>query len=97
MRILRPVVLILLMAVLDTGQHFGLRGTVALKFVCDDHTTLSRYLDPKTGLSADEADAYALTHSELAAFRSEIEAGHGLVKQASLRRILNLISSESST
>jgi hypothetical protein len=38
MRILGPIVLILLLAMLDTWQHFGLRGTVALQFVCDDHT-----------------------------------------------------------
>ena len=37
MRILGSVVLILLLAVLDTGQHFGLRGTIAFQFVSDNY------------------------------------------------------------
>jgi cobalt-zinc-cadmium efflux system outer membrane protein len=49
-------------------------------------SSLSRYFDPKAGLSADEAVAYALAHNgELAAVRHEIEAARGLVQQASLR------------
>ena len=49
-------------------------------------SSLSRYFDPKAGLSADEAVAYALTHNgDLAAVRHEIEAARGLVQQASLR------------
>ena len=37
MRILRAVVLIFLLAVFDTWQHFGLRRTITLQLVCDDH------------------------------------------------------------
>src|SRR5688572_26500287 len=49
-------------------------------------SSLSHYFDPKAGLSADEAVAYALAHNgELAAVRYEIEAARALVKQASLR------------
>ncbi len=49
-------------------------------------SSLSRYFDPKFGLSADEAVAYGLAHNgELAAVRHEIEAARGLVQQSSLR------------
>ena len=49
-------------------------------------SSISRYYDPSTGTSADDAVLYALSHNgELAAFRSEIEAARGLVQQAALR------------
>ena len=49
-------------------------------------SSISRYYDPRTGLSADDAVVYALSHNgELAAFRSEVEAARHLVQQASLR------------
>ncbi|CAN5796947.1 TolC family protein [soil metagenome] len=49
-------------------------------------SSISRYFDPKTGLTADEAVAYALAHNgELAAVRHDVEAARGLVQQASLR------------
>lgn len=49
-------------------------------------STISRYYDPATGMSADDVVAYALAHNgELAAVRSEVEAARGLVQQASLR------------
>jgi hypothetical protein len=38
MRILGSVVLILLLEVLDTREHFGLRRTVTSQPVCDDYT-----------------------------------------------------------
>ncbi|MEP6741388.1 MAG: TolC family protein [bacterium] len=48
--------------------------------------SLTRYLDPKNGMSADEAVAFALAHNgELLAAREEIEAARGLIKQASLK------------
>jgi hypothetical protein len=37
MGILRSVVLILLLAVLDTGQHFRLGGTIAFQSVSDNY------------------------------------------------------------
>src|SRR5882724_13227194 len=48
--------------------------------------SLSRYLDQTTGMTADEAVAYALTHNaELEATRKEIDAAKSMVKQARLR------------
>ena len=38
MRILDPVVLPLVLAVLDTGHELLLRRVVALQLVCDEHT-----------------------------------------------------------
>jgi len=62
------------------------QGTSALLGQQKPQSSLSQYYDPKTGLSADEAVAYALTHNgELAAVRHEIQAARGLVQQASLR------------
>lgn len=52
----------------------------------NEPATLIRYLDPASGMTADEAVAYALAHNgELQAARKEIEAAGGLVKQARLR------------
>jgi cobalt-zinc-cadmium efflux system outer membrane protein len=49
-------------------------------------SSISRYYDHSTGLSADDAVLYALSHNgEVAAFRSEVEAARGLVQQAALR------------
>ena len=49
-------------------------------------SSLARYYDQSSGLSADDAVVFALAHNgELAAFRSEIEAARALVQQASLR------------
>ena len=48
--------------------------------------SLSRYFDARTGMTADEAVAYALSHNpELLAVRKEIDAARALVKQAALR------------
>lgn len=48
--------------------------------------TLSRYFDSQSGMTAEEAVAYALAHNaDLSAARKEIEAARALVKQASLR------------
>lgn len=62
------------------------QGTSAMLAQQKPQSSISRYYDPKTGLSADEAVAYALAHNgELAAVRNEVEASRGLVQQASLR------------
>jgi cobalt-zinc-cadmium efflux system outer membrane protein len=75
-----------LQATMLTGTCLG-QDTSTLLAQQKPQSSISRYYDPKTGLSADEAVAYALTHhGELAAFRSEIDAARGLVKQASLRK-----------
>ena len=65
------------------GPHvFGQDGVQ----VTNQPPTLSRYFDPKSGMTADEAVAYALSHNaELLAARQEIEAARALVRQASLR------------
>lgn len=48
--------------------------------------SLDRYFDPKTGITADEAVAFALEHNaEILAVRKEVEAARALVKQAALR------------
>jgi cobalt-zinc-cadmium efflux system outer membrane protein len=48
--------------------------------------TLSRYFDPKSGMTAEEAVAYALAHNaDLLAARKEVDAARALVKQAALR------------
>jgi cobalt-zinc-cadmium efflux system outer membrane protein len=48
--------------------------------------TLSRYFDPKSGMTADEAVRYALSHNaDLLAVRKEIEAARALVRQAASR------------
>ncbi|HEU4637598.1 MAG TPA: TolC family protein, partial [Candidatus Binatia bacterium] len=62
------------------------QGTSPMPAQQNPQSSISRYYDRSTGLSADEAVVYALAHNgELAAFRSEIEAARGLVQQASLR------------
>lgn len=48
--------------------------------------SVSRYLDQTSGMTADEAVAFALTHNaELEAMRKEVDAAKALVKQARLR------------
>lgn len=62
------------------------QGTSATTAQQNPQSSLSRYYDPSTGLSSDDAVVYALAHNgELAAFRSEVEAARALVEQASLR------------
>jgi cobalt-zinc-cadmium efflux system outer membrane protein len=79
-------IMLALQAAIATSTALG-QETSALLAQQKSQSSISRYYDPKTGVSADEAVAYALTHNgELAAFRSEIEAARGLVKQASLRK-----------
>ncbi|HLA10835.1 MAG TPA: TolC family protein [Pyrinomonadaceae bacterium] len=52
----------------------------------DQPTSLSRYLDPKNGMTAHEAVSYALSHNaDLLAARKEIEAARALVRQAGFR------------
>src|SRR3989442_6031114 len=50
------------------------------------NSSLTKYFDPQTGMTADQAVAYALEHNaELQAARKEIDAASALVKQAALR------------
>ncbi len=49
-------------------------------------SSLTKYLDPPTGITVEQAIAHALEHNgELLAARKEIDAATGLVKQAALR------------
>jgi outer membrane protein, heavy metal efflux system len=72
-------------------QPVRAQGTSAILAHQNPQSSLSRFYDPNTGMSADEVVAYALSHNgELAAVRSEVEAARGLVQQASLRPNLQL-------
>ncbi len=58
----------------------------AIRVQKDQQRSLSLYLDQTSGISADDAVAYALAHNgELQAARKEIEAARAMVKQARLR------------
>jgi outer membrane protein, heavy metal efflux system len=59
---------------------------------------VAKYVDAQTGLTVEQAVAYALEHNgELLAARKEIEAASALVKQASLRANPKLDTSVSKT
>ncbi len=50
------------------------------------NSSVTKYFDPQTGLTVEQAVAYALEHNgELLAARKEIDAASALVKQATLR------------
>ena len=67
----------------DSAQGQGSSPTTPQR---KPQSSISRYYDSSTGLSADEAVVCALFHNgELAAFRSEVEAARSLVQQAALR------------
>ena len=54
--------------------------------VTSQPSTLSRYFDPNSGMTAEQAVAYALSHNaDLQAVRKVVEAARALVKQAALR------------
>src|SRR5258705_6058012 len=64
----------------------------------DPRSAVARYADPQTGLTVDQAVAYALEHNgELLAARKEIDAASALIKQASLRANPKLDTSVSKT
>jgi cobalt-zinc-cadmium efflux system outer membrane protein len=89
------VVITLAAAQLFTGLSDGLAQTIAATTTPSNSTSqpslnaspsLGRYVDQTSGMTADEAVAYALSHNgELMAARKEVEAARGLVKQAGLR------------
>lgn len=81
--VILPVLMIHAPLRMDTAMGQGTSAALAHQH---PQSSLSRYFDPKAGLSADEAVAYALAHNgELTAVRHELEAARGLVQQASLR------------
>lgn len=66
----------------------GVRAGVAQTGVAstDALSALGRYVDSNSGMTADEAVAYALLHNgELLAARKEVEAAQALVRQAGLK------------
>jgi len=78
-------IMLALHVTIATSAALG-QGTSAILAQQNPQSSLSRYFEPKAGLSADEAVAYALSHNgELLAARKEIEAARALVRQASLR------------
>jgi cobalt-zinc-cadmium efflux system outer membrane protein len=68
---------------LTSPEHFSLaEASSSTAFT----SYVTKYLDPQTGLTVDQAVAYALEHNgELQAARREIEAAAALVRQAALR------------
>ena len=62
------------------------------------NSSLSKYFDPQTGITVDQAVTYALEHNgEVLAARKEIDAASALVKQAALRANPKLDASLSKT
>ncbi len=62
------------------------------------NSSLTKYFDPQTGITVDQAVTYALEHNgEVLAARKEIDAASALVKQAALRANPKLDSSFSKT
>jgi outer membrane protein, heavy metal efflux system len=62
------------------------------------NSSLTKYFDPQTGVTVDQAVTYALEHNgELLAARKEIDAASALVKQAALRANPKLDASVSKT
>ena len=85
-RKLLVALLILTMQALSAPESTMAQTTPAVLAQQNPQSSISRYYDRSDGLSADDAVVYALAHNgELAAFRSEVEAAHALVQQASLR------------
>ena len=79
--------LLLILTVTFQVATFGpsVFGQDAVQFT-NQPPTLSRYFDPKGGMTADEAVTYALSHNaDLQAVRKEIEAARALVRQAASR------------
>lgn len=80
------VFLILVVQLLRGPESAWGQRTSAILALQKPQSSISRYYDPNTGLSADDAVAYALAYNgELTAIRHEVEAARGLVQQASLR------------
>ena len=78
-------ILFVLVPTLGTSTALS-QDTSTILAVQKPQSSISRYYDPNSGMSAAEAVAYALSHNgELAAIRSEVDASRGLVQQAYLR------------
>ena len=83
---LRRSLFLILAFVLQTSWFASIASGQDTVQPTDQAATLSRYFDPKTGMTADEAVAYALAHNaDLLAASKEVDAARALVKQATLR------------
>ncbi|MCA1577125.1 MAG: TolC family protein [Acidobacteria bacterium] len=72
-----------IVALIMTGSNVLGQGAVQ---ITKQPSTISRYFDPQSGMTAEEAVTYALSHNaDLLAARKEIEAARALVRQAALR------------
>lgn len=72
----------------NNGVGFGQEPTNIVESQPNQNasSTLTKYLDPESGMTADEAVTYALAHnSELEAVRQETESARAMVRQARLR------------
>src|SRR3989440_10617112 len=79
------IALILILSSLAQASVFA-QTTSLDSTTAQTQPSVSRYLDQTTGMSADEAVAYALAHNaELEATRKAIDAAKAMVKQARLR------------
>ena len=80
------VVMATVLAQSNTARVETSFSTIVVKTSLAPTSAVARYADPQTGLTVDQAVAYALEHNgELLAARKEIEAASALVKQATLR------------
>ncbi len=69
----------------DAGSEKRL-SVINASLTLPPNSSLTKYFDPQTGITVEQAVAYALEHNgELLAARKEIDAASALVKQATLR------------
>ncbi len=83
-----PAILVLsILQIITGGPRSGLaQGTNVAPQPQDENASLAHYVDPKSGITADDAVTYALAHNgELLAMRQEVAAAQALVRQAGLR------------
>ena len=80
------VVMATVLAQSNTARVETSFSTIVVKTSLAPTSAVARYADPQTGLTVDQAVAYALEHNgELLAARKEIDAAKAMVKQARLR------------
>jgi len=77
---------VLLVCAISLLQPLAIPARAQTEASRQDKPSSSRYIDQSSGLTADDAVDYALTHNlELEASRKEIDAARAMVKQARLR------------
>lgn len=79
----------------DSGTRLSV---ISPSLSLSSEAALTKYFDPQTGITVDQAVTYALEHNgELLAARKEIDAASALVKQATLRANPKIDASVSKT